>query len=220
MAPPADVPVAPVVPERIRGVPIPLPVGEHVRWQGAPDARALARWTFHQRKIAVYVAAMLAWWVLATAGDVSVRELVARGAVLLVFALVPIIVAEVLARVVARTTVYAITDRRMVLKIGMVFPMTINVPHRLIASAGVRQHADGTGQIAVTLVEGERLAYGALWPHCRPFLLNWPVPVLRGLTAPVEVGSLLREAVLAQEGPSLARETRSEPAGAPTHAVA
>jgi hypothetical protein len=191
---------APVAPARIRGIAIPLPDGEQVRWQGAPTARSLARFTFHQRKLAAYFYLMLAWWAFNAFGTLETRAFMVQGLVLLVLSSVPVLVAEVLARLIARGTVYAITDRRVVIKAGLVFPMTINIPHRVIGSAAVRHHTDGTGQIAMPLIDGERIAYGALWPHCRPFELTRPVPLLRALTDVDQVGRLLRDAVLAQDG--------------------
>jgi hypothetical protein len=207
-----------VPPARIRGIPMPLPVGEQVRWQGTPNARALARHTFHQRKLAAYFYLMLAWWMFNSFGELPRETFLLRGSILLVLSSLPVLFAEVLARLVARTSVYAITDRRVVLKVGIVFPMTINIPLRLVAGAGIRRYPDGTGHIAFPLVPGERLAYVALWPHCRVFDLTRPIPVLRGLTDPVAVGQAFREVALAQDGgaeapPSRAADvpSRSEP---------
>jgi hypothetical protein len=197
---PSPTPPLPEAPARIRGIAIPLPAGEQVRWQGAPVARSLARFTFQQRKVALYVLVMLAWWSFNAIGDLTPDAMLRQGVLLLGLAIVPIAVTEVLARLVAGSTVYAITDRRVVMKVGFVFPMTLNIPHRVIASGGIRRNADGTGQLAMPLIAGERLAYVALWPHCRPFEITRPVPVLRGLADVEQVGQLLREAVLAQDG--------------------
>ena len=41
------------------GLPEPLPAGEHVLWQGAPDWRTLARHVFHVRTLVVYFAVIL-----------------------------------------------------------------------------------------------------------------------------------------------------------------
>jgi hypothetical protein len=195
-APPSPPPEAAA---RIRGVAMPLPPGEVVQWQGAPEVRALARHTFHQRKVALYVLVMLAWWAI-NAWRGENEGTLAQGLLLLGLALVPVLVTEVLARLVARSTVYAITDRRVVMKVGFVFPMTLNIPHRVIASGAVRRNGDGTGQLAMPLIEGERIAYVALWPHCKPFAFTRPVPVFRGVPNVDDVGAMLRAAVLAQDG--------------------
>ena len=44
----------------------------------------------------------------------------------------------------ARTTVYTLTDQRVVMRIGIVLTLTFNLPLRRIAAAGLRRDADGT----------------------------------------------------------------------------
>jgi hypothetical protein len=102
-----------------------------------------------------------------------------------------------LAKAVSSTTWYAVTTQRVVLRIGMVFSVSINVPFKLLESAGVGRFRDGTGQVTLVLSKGSRLAYSALWPHCRVFRLNQPEPVLRGLGNPQQVADILADAVLA-----------------------
>ena len=45
--------------EAAHGLPEPLPPGEHILWQGAPDFRSLARNAFHVRAIGAYFGVML-----------------------------------------------------------------------------------------------------------------------------------------------------------------
>ncbi len=182
-------------PEYIEGVPHALPAGEHVLWQGAPSARAVARHVFHQRGVAIYFAAMLALWVVGTSAPVASAAFATGFALRMALVVVVLGVLEALARIVARTSVYAITDRRVVLRIGMVIPMSINIPFSLLTSADVGAFKDGTGQLSLALEKGHRIAYIALWPHCRVFTFNQPSPVLRGLLAPTVVGEILADAV-------------------------
>jgi hypothetical protein len=181
----------------IRGLPHPLPVGERVLWEGAPGWRAVATHVFHWRLFAGYFAAMLLLWLVTTELAVGTPVFLAALGLRLGLIAVALGIVVGLARAVARTTWYAITSERVVLRIGMVLPMSINLPFRLLESAGVGQFRDGTGQIALRLVKGERLAYIALWPHCRVFQLNHPQPLLRGLDQPAPVADLLRQAVAA-----------------------
>ncbi|MFN9797288.1 MAG: PH domain-containing protein, partial [Gemmatimonas sp.] len=76
-----------------------------------------------------------------------------------------------------------------------VFPMSINIPFRLIESAGLRTFRDGSGQVLLSLSKGNRIAYIALWPHCRVFRVTHPEPVLRGLEEPQRVAQILSQAV-------------------------
>jgi len=182
-------------PQFIRGVPHPLPAGETVLWEGAPTAGALATHVFHWRFLAGYFAVMLTIWVATT--DLAVSSDAFRAGLLLRLSLVAAVMGIIvmLSRVVARTTWYAITSQRLVLRIGMVFPMSINVPFSIVESASVGQFKDGTGQVALRLNKGNRLAYVALWPHCRVFALTQPEPLLRALPNAATVGGILAQAV-------------------------
>jgi hypothetical protein len=105
--------------------------------------------------------------------------------------------AWLLARAIANGSTYAITDRRIVMRFGVIFPLTINVPLHYVEGASAREFPDGTGQIAVQLTKKESIAWIVLFPHVRPWKFTNPEPLLRGLTEPVKIGEVLRAAVLA-----------------------
>lgn len=190
--PPASSPAAP---QYIRGVPHPLPEGERLLWEGAPTMKAVATHVFHWRLVVAYFAAMLALWAVTTehtpGSDVYVASAVVRVS-LSAFVMLAVLG---LSRAAATTTWYAITTQRLVMRVGMAFPMSINIPFKLMESAGVGVFKDGTGQVTVQLAKGNRIAYIALWPHCRVFRFNQPEPVLRGLEEPQRVAQILAAAV-------------------------
>lgn len=182
--------------DRIRGVEAPLPPGERVRWEGAPSWRSLAVHVFHLRKIALYFAFLLAWRAALATGEARPWAYFAAGALPLVACLAGAAgIAALLALLTARSTTYAITDRRLVLHVGIAVPTTVNVPLKQVASADLKRHRDGTGDLAVRLEGSDRLAYALLWPHARPWRLNPTEPALRGIAAPEAVGEVLRQAV-------------------------
>lgn len=202
-------------PQYIRGVPHALPEGEHILWQGAPEAGAIATHVFHWRLFVAYFAAMTAIWVGTTDLVFSSQAFLAGLAVRLGASALVIAIVFVLSRVVARTSWYAITTQRLVLRLGMVFEMSINIPFTILDSAGVGVFKDGTGQVVLSLTKPNRLAYIALWPHCRVFSINQPQPVLRGLRDAQQVGTLLAQAVadasaLAERASSTPRATTHE----------
>lgn len=181
---------------RIRGVSEPLPPGERILWEGAPDARALARHLFYIRPLSAYLAAMVAWWVIVNRAQAGTQTFWATLGIELLLSGGVLAAALYLARSIAKGTTYAITDQRLVLRFGVIFPLTINIPLRYVEGASARQFTDGTGQIAVQLGKKESLAWIVLFPHVRPWRFQNPEPLLRGLTDPVKVGEILREAVL------------------------
>jgi len=178
--------------ERIRGIDEPLPEGENLLWQGRPDARALTRHVFRVRIWAAYFVALAGLTFFVAPGGS-----LARAVWLLVLGGVLVGGIAMYARAVSRTSVYAITDQRVVMGIGVAFPAVFNLPYSRIADAAVRENSDGTGDIAFELRGSGRIGFVYLWPHARPWQFREPQPMLRGVADVAEVGEQLREALLA-----------------------
>ena len=190
----------------IAGVPHPLPAGEQLLWEGAPAASAVARHVFRWRWVAAYFAVMLLAWGSTAGAAITAGTFWPSLAVRLLLTGVVLAIVWGLAILIARTSWYAITNRRVVLRIGMVFPMSINIPFTILQSADLGAFPDGTGQLVLTLVPGQRIAYIALWPHCQVWRFNQPRPMLRGLTEPARIGALLATAVQAAGGTPVAAD--------------
>jgi hypothetical protein len=103
----------------------------------------------------------------------------------------------VYAAITARTTIYAITDRRVVMRVGVVLPTTINIPFHTIGAASAGEYKDGTGQISLAILPPDRLGFIHLWPHVRAWKLRWPEPTLRGLRETSKVAAIIRDAAAA-----------------------
>ena len=187
-------------PERewVRGVTTPLPPGERIRWQGAPDERTLARHVFHVRKIALYFGLLLLWRAALALGAAEPLPYFVAGAVpLTVLGALALGCSRLLARLTARSTVYALTDRRVVMRTGIVLTATINLPFRQIAGVSLKPYADGAGDLALRLGGEDRIAYLMLWPHARAWHLSHPQPTLRCVPDATQVGALLRDGLTA-----------------------
>jgi hypothetical protein len=176
--------------EPIRGLPGNLPEGEHILWQGSPEWRSFAVSALKTRWIGLYFAALFA---LSAAGG-SLLGMIAT----LVGAAVTLGLLALFAVLVARTTIYTITNRRVVLRIGVALNACINLPLKLVGSADLRQLDTAHGDIALTLLGRHRLGYAMLWPHARPFRIAQPQPMLRALRDPATVAQTLARACAAQ----------------------
>ena len=193
--------------EPVPGLPERLPEGETVLWQGSPRWQPLARRAFHVRAVALYFVALAVWsgWSAleegATAGSVFADTLW-----LALVASLPLGTLLAVAAFSARTSLYTITDRRLVLRVGIALPMAVNIPLGAVASAGVRRCADGTGDILLSLLPSHRASFVALWPHVRPWRFLKVQPLLRGLPD--------AEAAVQALAAGLATSTALEPAEA------
>jgi len=154
------------------GLPGPLPKGERLLWQGRPALLSLARRAFHLDLVAIYFGG------LALYQAVSAGRAAAAWPVLLAGALA-LAILFLLAWGACRTTVYTLTDRRLMLRVGIALQMDINLPLKEIEAASYRRFGDGSGDLPLQLKPGVRLAYLHLWPHARPWRLSRPEPMLR-----------------------------------------
>lgn len=176
------------------GLPEELPADERVLWQGSPDWRALAVQAFHVRKLAVYFALLLAWRAAVVWPAAGAAEALWSVLMLLPLAALGIGLIALVARLSASGALYTITNRRVVMRIGIVLTVTFNLPMKRIGAAGLHVNADGSGDIPLTLNPGDHIAWLHLWPHVRPWKLGHPQPMLRSVPDAARVARVLTDA--------------------------
>jgi len=189
-----------------RGLPERLPDSERLLWQGAPDWRAVANGVFRVHLVGLYFAGLIAWrfWGAFRSGH-SLSDAAISAAWLLPIALAGIGLFLCIAWLTARTTVYTITTRRIVMRVGIALPVTVNVPFGIIETAALALRGNGSGDLPVALVARERASYLNLWPHVRPWRFARPEPMLRGLTDANAVAGILADALAASAGSAVSR---------------
>ena len=179
--------------EYIRGVDEPLPDGETLLWEGAPDTAMLARHAFKTRWIAAYFV-VLGGFAAVTNGSGGG---IARGLWLLLLGGAAVGLVTGWSWLVSRTTSYALTDRRIVMRLGVAFPSVFNLPLEFVGDAWIRIYPDTSGDVAFQVRGSDRIGYAFLWPHVRPWRVRDPQPMFRGLLDVAAVGEQIRTAVRA-----------------------
>ncbi|HJL43029.1 MAG TPA: photosynthetic complex putative assembly protein PuhB [Myxococcales bacterium LLY-WYZ-16_1] len=182
--------------EPIEGLPELLPAGEYILWQGQPDWKVMARRVFHARAAAFYFAALVVVRGLVAASEGATLG----GAVLASLSLVPVGVVLVavlvgLAYWNARTTIYTITNRRVVLRYGIALTMAVNLPFKQVKSALFKPDKSGAGEIPLEMAGTGNLAFLHLWPHTRPWKYNPTQPMMRCVPEGKKVAELLGDAL-------------------------
>ncbi len=205
----------------IPGLPGTLPRGEELLWQGSPNWWSLALRGFRLRGVAIYfgilagLRAAFAW----SDGATAVESLL--GALwLVVLGALAIGLFCLYAKLVARSSIYTITSRRIVMHVGVALPMTINFPFKVITSAALAEHPNGSGDIPFVLTEGSKTSYMVLWPHARPWRFSQVEPMLRGIPDAHRVATLLADALVAAKSEEFVADeavqhVRPEPVAAP-----
>ncbi len=198
--------------EAAYGLPEPLPEGENILWQGAPDLMDLAVRVFHMKKIAIYFVVLMAVrgsYLYSLDAD---NFTVAAGVLIVAaLALTAMAALGLLAWLTARTTAYTLTDQRVVMRIGIVLTLTFNLPLKRIETAGLLLTRNGYGDVPLAISGGDRIGYINLWPHARPWRLANPEPMLRCIPQAQAFASLLQQAWTQATGkPGAALQTPSK----------
>lgn len=195
--------MTPLPSDTLRGLPGPLPAGEHALWQGSPRWTALAVHALHVRLIGFYFMGLAVFQAVEAgrAGGAvlgTVASTLAMGAFVLALALA-------YAWAAARSTTYTITTRRVVLTFGIALPVTLSLPYKSIGSAALKLRADGTGDIPLGLSEKRRMSALVLWPHLRPWRLGRLQPMLRGVPDAARVAEILSAALVESQAERVVR---------------
>lgn len=212
-------------PEPIPGLPAKLPAGEEILWQGTPGLVALAIHAFRVRAVAVYFGVVALWrWAAMTSSGAPAAEIAETMRAIAIFFAVAMALLFFLAYLMKKETIYTITSRRVILRFGVALRKTVTIPFRLIASASLRNHGKGFGDVALALTGPDRIAYLHLWPHVRPLRYGKAEPTLRAIPDVARVAGVLAVAVKAAGAeisispPAKVAPARQTPALAPAAA--
>ncbi|MCR9085241.1 MAG: photosynthetic complex putative assembly protein PuhB [Rhodobacteraceae bacterium] len=200
-----------------RGLPGPLPPGEEILWQGAPDPRALLREAFGLRWILIYFGAISVWRIAASATEMAIGPAILTALPFALLCAAAVVLLYGLSWVMARATVYTITTERVLMRVGAALTVTFNIPFRWIGNANMDLRSDGTGTIALQTTGDSKISYLVAWPHVRPWRMGQTEPALRCIPDAEKVAAILREAAEDR----LARpEVMAGPVDAPRSAAA
>jgi hypothetical protein len=172
---------------------------ETLIWEGRPGWRSAAFRIWHVRLVIAWFAFLAVDGVVRLWRDpnTSADALLQGEAHLLAVGVAVVTMLVVLAALTARTTRYTITDRRVIMCIGIGLRAKLAIPFGAIAHVGVRIHPDQTGDIALRLIPGQSVLYPKLWPHARPWRLLRAEPMLRCIALPGVAGAILCRAIAA-----------------------
>ncbi|MBT3070354.1 PH domain-containing protein [Rhodomicrobium sp. Az07] len=182
--------------EPVRGLPYQLPEDEKILWQGSPQWRSLAVHICHVRTITLYFAVLIAWRFLVPVLDGKpVSDAYELAAFLALLNGIVVGMAVIWSILLAKTTIYTITTRRVVLRYGIALTKAVNVPLRLVKNVGMNRHSNGCADIAFETTGQGRIAYLILWPHTRPWHVSPTQPMLRSVPEAEKVAEILKQAL-------------------------
>ena len=144
--------------EPVLGLPEHLPKGEEVLWQGRPEWWVLAKEALLVRWVIGYFLLLAVWRVVSLLDQGPLGTAAASAVPFLACGAVAAGILSLMAYVLARTTVYTITNRRVVMRIGAALTITLNLPFKQIKNAELDLREAGTGTVALDLDQRTRLS--------------------------------------------------------------
>ncbi|MFM7402816.1 MAG: photosynthetic complex putative assembly protein PuhB, partial [Erythrobacter sp.] len=160
---------------------------EVVLWKGRPQIDLLARTAFHTHKFGLYMAALVVIALVLGKPDAAI--------VVGVLGTVLAALLYLLAWASARSTLYILTDTRLIMRIGMAIETRVNIPLKQVTAAHLRLRGKrGFGDIAFELSGERMLGTLLLWPHVRPWRYAMPQPMLRAVPDAANVAQMIAEA--------------------------
>ena len=180
--------------EPVPGLPGRLPDGEFIVWQGQPEFKTVMTRLLRARWIAVYFA-IAALWSVAVGINNSENAWALLGRVTFIGAAAIILfgLMALYARAVAKTSLYTLTNQRVVMRVGIAISASFNLPFKQIAGADFRVGKDGSGDVALTLKSGHGLSGSVFFPHQRGGLWRKLSPQMICLTDAKSVAEKLAQ---------------------------
>jgi Bacterial PH domain len=164
------------------GLPDHLPEGERLIWQGRPEWKHLAINAFHVRKVALYFGAIiLGQAAYKLQHGATPFEAVQSIPIIFGLGLTACLMLLALSYASAKTSLYTLTNKRCMMKVGLALPVIINVPFRQVDGVAFATTSGSSGNICFKTSGETRLAYLMLWPHCKPWHMAKPQPAFRDI---------------------------------------
>jgi hypothetical protein len=193
--------------EPIEGLPENLPEGEKIIWQGQPSVVAMAKRVFYVPQLTLYFGLLIAGHTIFRLME-GVAGVQVMGTLVWQSGLAGIVLLLLwwLSRSYARSVLYTLTTKRLVIRSGVALPMMVNIPIEQVTAADMRLHRDGTGDILLQPSEDRQLYWVLLWPNVSPWYSRPVKPLLRGLEDPQQAARAF--ASVAQEHYSVSERTK------------
>lgn len=194
--------------EPIEGLPELLPKGEVILWQGRPNWLQLTIESLNLWWIIGYFGLLATWRFLTVIDYMPLGTAISVIIPFLFIAALAGLLLCIVGYVQAKATLYTITNKRVVMRIGAALTITLNLPFTKIDNAAVAIKRGGFGNIAFETSGSTKFSYFVLWPHARSWHFGKPQPTLRCIPEIEKVSLILGEAAKSR---IIEKENHSQP---------
>lgn len=185
--------------EPIPGLPEKLPAGEKILWQDSPTWHCFAKHVFHVNKVSIYFTVLVLIHMFSNVyANQSLFSAIQGALWFVVLAFVTIGLLLVFAYLFSKSTIYTVTNHRLVLRFGVAIQIMINLPWDKVDQADLKLFKDASGDITLTLLNSEKMSYLVMWPHVKPWRFSKVKPMLRNVPNAIKVAEIIANALDAE----------------------
>ena len=184
--------------EPIRGLPERPPEGEVILWQGQPNWLRLTVESLNVWWILGYFIFLFVWRFISVSELMPLNQAVLVSLPFLALAMIVTLLLMLVGYIQAKATVYTITNKRVVMRIGAALTVTLNLPFTEIENAAIASSSKNFGSIAIDTKQDAKFSFLVLWPHARAWHFKMPQPSLKCIPNAAEVAEILSNAAKAR----------------------
>ena len=177
-----------------------IPEGESILWKGKPSFWGFS-WYFFGLKLLAFYLIILS---VVFAARLTVTDFFTAFVVdFLPFLLSGILTSCILmalAKIQSQSSVYIITENRVIIKSGAALSFLISMPFKKIKAVNLQKRKGSLGTISFELNSGKRVPYISCWPSVRPWRFKNTEPAFSCIENVDEVATILRKSVMAGRG--------------------
>ena len=174
-----------------------IPEGESILWKGKPSFWGFS-WYFFGLKLLAFYLIILS---VVFAARLTVTDFFTAFVVdFLPFLLSGILTSFILmalAKIQSQSSVYIITENRVIIKSGAALSFLISMPFKKIKAVNLQKRKGSLGTISFELNSGKRVPYVSCWPSVRPWRFKNTEPAFSCIENVDEVATILRKSVMA-----------------------
>ena len=191
-----------------------IPEGESILWKGKPSFWGFS-WYFFGLKLLAFYLIILS---VVFAARLTVTDFFTAFVVdFLPFLLSGILTSCILmalAKIQSQSSVYIITENRVIIKSGAALSFLISMPFKKIKAVNLQKRKGSLGTISFELNSGKRVPYISCWPSVRPWRFKNTEPAFSCIENVDEVATILRKSVMAGrvslQAPTINSEFKSQ----------
>ena len=191
-----------------------IPEGESILWKGKPSFWGFSWYFFGLKLLALYLIILS----VVFAARLTVTDFFTAFVVdFLPFLLSGILTSCILmalAKIQSQSSVYIITENRVIIKSGAALSFLISMPFKKIKAVNLQKRKGSLGTISFELNSGKRVPYISCWPSVRPWRFKNTEPAFSCIENVDEVATILRKSVMAGrvslQAPTINSEFKSQ----------